>query len=71
MKQATLADAGYVVGLTIWFSIFILIIIININLIWVGLFGQFGQFTPRGVAPAQSNTRCDELGQVAQQKLFG
>ena len=42
-------------SLTFWslvFIIFILILIINVNLIRVGLFGKLSQLTARGVTPA-------------------
>lgn len=41
--------------LTIWFSILciLILIIINVNLIWISLLGQFGEFTARGVTSIQ------------------
>ena len=43
-------------SLTFWslvFTVFILVIVINVDLVGIGLFGKLGQLTARGVAPTE------------------
>ncbi len=47
--------------LTIWFPILCILIIINVNLIWISLFGQFCEFTARGVTPVQTKQKSSDV----------
>lgn len=39
------------------FCILIFIFIINVDLIWISLLGQFSEFTARGVTPVQTKQK--------------